>query len=1259
MPKFKLALLLLLCVSGKTFSQVNTRTEILKTASFDQAEKEKLIRERLVTLSKEKGWPLVIEDKKGRYAVLAGIDPLGNPMYTSTDNNIAAATLRTNRLWPGGSTGLSLSGSSNAMKGKLGIWDGGRIRGTHVELTGRVTQKDNPAATPIDHATHVAGTLIASGVNPIAKGMAFGIQELIAYDFDGHLSEMLSEAPNLLISNHSYGAIAGWRFNEGENRWEFWGPAGATQDFKFGYYSSEAQVWDSIAYNAPYYLIVKSVGNNREENGPDVGDPYWRYNSSNQMVSSGNRPAGISSNDTFDCISTYGTAKNILTVGAIEPIVSGYQRPEDAKMTTFSSWGPTDDGRIKPDVVAVGVDLISTIATSNTAYAYQSGTSMSTPNAAGSLVLLQEQYSKMHPGTFMRSATLKGIIIHTADEAGAAPGPDYKFGWGLINMEKAVSVITSNNTDQLIQENVLNNGATYTTNVVASGKGPVVVTISWTDVKGTVETTNMLNNTTRKLVNDLDVRVKRGATTFLPWILNPSQPNNAATKADNNRDNVEKIEIPDAIPGETLTIEVTHKGTLDRGAQAYSLLVSGVGGTAYCASAATNTAGSRIDSVSFGTLRKANPAGCTTYTNYTSLTANVETNSTVPLFVKVGSCDASVANKIVKVFIDFNNDGDFTDAGETVATSAVINGNGDFTANVTIPANAVVGNYSLMRVIVQETSNAASVVPCGSYANGETQDYRVQISTSSNDFGVTEIISPSPLGDCSYSDQYVTVRLKNFGSADKKNVPLSGTVKNGATTVINLTGTYPDTIRAFSEVVYTFQTPFTSTPGTTYTITAKADFTGDQKTTNDETSATVAMAGLGAAPTGAAAEQCSPNKISFKAPAASPDVYFWYETAAATTPLAVGDTGSTTVITGNKTYYVGKNDGTLKIGPANKLAFPDGGYNAFSTNYVQFNVKTPLILNTARLYIGHPGKIRFLVGRIVTYDANNQPATYQPISETTIDVYHTAPTPPVLGNQVQDPNDLGAIYYLGLPIPTTGDHFIQIFCEEGASIFRNNNIGANPYPYKIPGVMEITRNSAITNPVSQDPLYYQKFYYFFYDLNIQLADCATSRAAVVATTPTAPTITQNVNALTSSAATGNQWYRNNTPLAGATGQTYNAQVSGTYKTVVTTAGGCQVTSNEINVTVTSVPNVDPDEINLKVSPNPNDGRFTVDFTVRTRATLQVSVVNMIGQEVYRSTNPDFAGRYTKQMQLDKLPSGVYMLKVMHDKKNYLKKIIIR
>ena len=579
------------CTTITLHAQTTTNTTVLARASqaFGIAQKNNY--DSALLQAREKGWPLTFTGPNNQQARLIGVDPFGFPKYYVTYNNTtAAATTRASQLWPGGSTGLNLSGSSANMKNKIGEWDGGSPRSTHVELTGRITIKDG--ATAVSHSTHVAGTLIATGVNPVAKGMAFGAQGLISYDYTNDVSEMFGEANNLLLSNHSYGILAGWNQNTDQgNRWEYYGRPGSTEDYKFGYYSEDAQSLDSLAYNAPFYLVVKAAGNNRVETGPAVGQTYWGYStaSPNTLVNLGPRPTGISSNDSYGIISWDANAKNILTVGAVAGLPSGYTNAAGVTMSTFSSWGPTDDGRIKPDIVADGVSVTSCTSTSNTSYATMSGTSMATPNATGSLFLLQEYYSQLKSGSFMRSATLKGLAIHTADEAGADPGPDYRFGWGLLDVEKAAAVITaavpSNNaatSNHLLYENVLNNGSTYTLPVVASGQGPLVVTISWTDVKGTVDLVNTLNNSAKKLVNDLDVRVSDGTTTTLPWVLNPAVPASAATKGDNITDNVERINIDNPVAGTSYAITVKHKGTLARGQQAYSLMVSGVGGTAPC-----------------------------------------------------------------------------------------------------------------------------------------------------------------------------------------------------------------------------------------------------------------------------------------------------------------------------------------------------------------------------------------------------------------------------------------------------------------------------------------------------------------------------------------------------------------------------------------------------------------------------------------------------------------------------------------------------
>src|SRR5690606_36459063 len=132
---------------------------------------------------------------------------------------------------------------------------------------------------------------------------------------------------------------------------------------------------------------------------------------------------------------------NVVVAGTVQ--VLNYNGPSSVVIYSSSSWGPTDDGRIKPDIAAKAVNTYSSTASSNTSYASYSGTSMAAPSMAGAGILLQ-QHANDVTGDFLRSASLRGLLIHTADEAGLHPGPDYRFGWGLANAERAAQVISDN-----------------------------------------------------------------------------------------------------------------------------------------------------------------------------------------------------------------------------------------------------------------------------------------------------------------------------------------------------------------------------------------------------------------------------------------------------------------------------------------------------------------------------------------------------------------------------------------------------------------------------------------------------------------------------------------------------------------------------------------------------------------------------------------------------------------------------------------------
>jgi hypothetical protein len=491
----------------------------------------------------------------------------GLPVYYTTDNANAALSTRANRIWPGGGAGLALTGNGVM----LHVWDGGSVRITHQEFGGRALLGDSAGLS--DHATHVGGTMIASGVNAAAKGMSYNAQ-LKSFDWNSDVSEMATEAASgMIISNHSYGFITGWYWNG--SAWYWYGDINlsTTEDVGFGYYDGNAQSWDEVAYNAPYYLICKSAGNDRNQ-GPAGGTSHFYWNGTAWVSSTDTR--SLDGNSGYDSVSWHGVAKNIMTVAAVNDVVS-YTGPASVGMSSFSGWGPTDDGRIKPDISANGVGLTSSVASSDTAYASFSGTSMSTPNTSGTLGLLAEHYRATHGATNMLSATLKALAIHTADEAGSFDGPDYAFGWGLLAAEAAAAVITEDVTrTTAIQELSLVNSETESIQVYSNGSGPLRVTIAWTD-PAHAPATYVLDSPDLMLVNDLDLRVESpSSTTTMPWILDPANPANAATKGDNFRDNVEQVLIPTTEAG-YYTITVTHKGAslAPSGSQAFSMIISG------------------------------------------------------------------------------------------------------------------------------------------------------------------------------------------------------------------------------------------------------------------------------------------------------------------------------------------------------------------------------------------------------------------------------------------------------------------------------------------------------------------------------------------------------------------------------------------------------------------------------------------------------------------------------------------------------------
>lgn len=538
-------------------------------------------RDSAIVIARKSNYPIEGSFKNSNY-ILDGFDDAGQLKYITNYNSISAKAIRVDELYPGGNAGLNLTGNGIT----LGMWEINRPRISHVELNGRVTQRDNSTRNIDNHSTHVGGTMIGAGINANARGMAYQAH-LHAYDIDNYFSEMATAASQgLNISNHSYGAIAGWTHSDhsGEEGWHWWGFTGASQtvDFKFGLYDSDTRKFDEITHNAPFYLPVKAAGNNRTISGPEPGAQHWVWGNGQWVSSTAVRePNGGA--DGYDCIPTYGCAKNILTVGGLSVEYDGGL--ESVGLYHFSSWGPTDDGRIKPDVVSRAVNVLSSRSGSDNDYGISSGTSMATPSVAAALGLLMQHYGNLNPGYTMRASALKAVAIHTAKQIDGE-GPNYRTGWGRMDTRAAADFIaeslTPNGRDVLVSAETLNNNGVRNFTFYHDGTSEVRITIAWTDPAGPVSA-NTLNPTQLRLVNDLDVRLIRVSDNqvFMPWILNPGSPAASATKGDNFRDNVEQI-YETVLPAGNYTIRITHKNTLQGGSQIFSLMLSGRGTEPVC-----------------------------------------------------------------------------------------------------------------------------------------------------------------------------------------------------------------------------------------------------------------------------------------------------------------------------------------------------------------------------------------------------------------------------------------------------------------------------------------------------------------------------------------------------------------------------------------------------------------------------------------------------------------------------------------------------
>ncbi len=390
------------------------------------------------------------------------------------------------------------------------MWDGGLAKIDHPDFSGRVTNLDESAVQA--HATHVAGTIVGDGTlsNGLYRGMA-PAASLLTQQWWNSASQAATEYTNVTGAYHAVAANNSWGYG-------ITPPATQSQcDGLLGNYYSEDATLDNIVRGdiGKPITIVYAAGNSRGTSSQYCGSIGWTYNTVDPLASS----------------------KNVISVGAINS--------DNSTMTSFSSWGPTDDGRIKPDVVGPGCqtndDHGVTSCSITNGYTTMCGTSMAAPATTGVVALLYQQQKLNFPSTTIMPSTIRGIIINTAIDLGA-PGPDYQYGWGKISAVAAATKIAIGNPSYT--ESQISTGESQSFNLtVPGGTTDLKVTISWDDKGGTAVSG-------QALINDLDlILVDPFGGNHQVWVLDGQNPANPATLGVDHINNVETAEVTNPTPG--------------------------------------------------------------------------------------------------------------------------------------------------------------------------------------------------------------------------------------------------------------------------------------------------------------------------------------------------------------------------------------------------------------------------------------------------------------------------------------------------------------------------------------------------------------------------------------------------------------------------------------------------------------------------------------------------------------------------------------
>ncbi len=404
----------------------------------------------------------------------------------------------------------------------VGIWDASVS--PHVDFGKRVHVQEYELWH--DHGTHVTGSVLGSGyLDPNARGMA-PLAQAWTYNFNEQRNGLSAqqemaiarETYDITLTQNSYGIYLRENCEEIES---------------FGYRESDLNL-DLLTTKYPTLTHIFAAGNDQEACQADIERLY------------GKRGYGTSTN----------RAKNIIQVGAVDA---------QGKMTSFSCWGPQDDGRMFPTVCAKGKDVWSTV--SGNKYQRMSGTSMACPTVTGHAALVSERYGQLYGGAEIPSSLLRGVLANTATDAGRL-GPDFQYGYGIMNAERAVVTLENG----WHHEGGITVGNTYSQTIaIPAGCKGLRVMLTWNDPA----VAKAYKYRDKVMVNDLDLSLEVGGQMFLPWVCNHTMGHleDPAIRMRDTLNNIEQVTLnADELVGlKEFTVHVNARA-VDKGEQPYSLV---------------------------------------------------------------------------------------------------------------------------------------------------------------------------------------------------------------------------------------------------------------------------------------------------------------------------------------------------------------------------------------------------------------------------------------------------------------------------------------------------------------------------------------------------------------------------------------------------------------------------------------------------------------------------------------------------------------